>query len=498
MKKINTLRCLFISAQLLLAGQVAAQGLPDSLLLVRHQVYGASWTETHNPVWLSDQSLPDFAEAGLQYQNLYGSFRRPQEALRHQQTGFGANGLQSYRKWRFQGSVAYQKLADDSVKYSYAARPYNGNPFMVADLTGGNWKGDRLQAQLQLAAPRFGKWTLGLGIDYEAEQSARQNEPRPLYRYINYRINPVIAYAIDAHHKLSLSGAITGVNEVVEIGAYSRNNPLLYTIRGYGYATVSPVVTAERLSRGTGWEAGADYQYRKSHTAFFLSARYGMRREDVSDGYANMFIGGLDESQGAVTGIFERHATSSGWSAQAKGWFRDGTGYDESQRAINPAYYLSGLDGRLSWWKRKGESDLIFLQFRPSIRYMNYYEQIAETDLTSVMAGATANLAYRHQLSKVLSLTATPMLGYYHNLSRELTINAAQLMSDLVTRRDYAYLTTNYVNAGLSALADFRKDRIHYRFGIGYDAAVPTSRPKNDAFTEAYRNQLNATCTILF
>src|SRR5687768_3919756 len=102
MKKINTLRCLFISAQLLLAGQVAAQGLPDSLLLVRHQVYGASWTETHNPVWLSDPSLPDFAEAGLAYQNLYGGFRRPQEALRRQRTGFGANGLQSYRKWRFQ------------------------------------------------------------------------------------------------------------------------------------------------------------------------------------------------------------------------------------------------------------------------------------------------------------------------------------------------------------------------------------------------------------
>ncbi|WP_256003418.1 DUF6850 family outer membrane beta-barrel protein [Pedobacter deserti] len=497
MKIINTFRCLF-STLLLMAGGVGAQDLSDSLELVRHQVYGASWTATRNPVWLNEQSLPDFGEAGFHYEYAKGRFKRPQQALSERATGFGASGIKTYRSWRFQGAVSYRKIVDDSVKYSFAARPFDGNPFMVADLAGGNWKGDQLVSQFQFVTPSLGKWVLGLGVDYEAEQSARGNEPRPLYRLINYRINPAVSYQLSQHDRISFNAAFSKVNEVVEIGAYSRNNPLLYTLRGYGYATVSPVVTAERLRGGPGWEAGADYQYRQGGNAFFASAKFGLRREDVSDGYAGLLVGGLDEHRWSLIARFEQEGLNTGWSLGAHGWFRDGSGYDESQQAINPAYYLSGLNASLNWWKHRERGDLLILSVDPSVRYSNYFEQIAETDWTSIMAGATAGISYRYRISSRFSLTAEPRLGYYQNLSAELKINAPQLMSELLIRPDYQFLSSSYLEGGFCAHARFRSAERHYRISLAYITQSPAHQAKDYPFNRTNRNQFHATCTLIF
>lgn len=487
-----------IAAHLVQPERVAAQSITDSLLLAGRGSYGSAWSMTGNPVWLNDNSIPDFAEAGIYYHGRHGDFLRPQEPLRIGNTGFGAQGIKRYRNWRFQGAFSYEKLIQDSLNYTYSARPFNGNPFMVADLQGGDWKGDHLLAGVQLLAPGIGKWTIGLGVDYEAEQNARNNDPRPLNRYINYQIRPAIAYQFDKSNQLSFTTSIEGSQEIVEIGLFSSNNPLLYTLRGYGYATASPVVTAERLTSGNAVEAGVDYRHQALQRSFLLSARYKARQEDVSDGYSKTFIGGLDEQSFSVTGRMESKHKDGGWLLMGQGWIRNGTGYDESQKSVNPSYYLSGFNGKFSYWKRRMNQDLVIVELLPSLRHMNYAEQIAETDWTSLLGSSIFRLNYKRQWLPGLFITASPMIGYTHNLSGALQIAAPQLMSEILTRPDFNYFTTDFFTAGFSALADLRIGSTTYRFGGGYTTDIVTAKDTKKMNFYTNRNNINITCTLLF
>jgi hypothetical protein len=195
---------------------VMAQKEPDSLLLFREKLMSVHWDISKNPVWINDIKLPSYTGAGLIYEFKEGNFRRPQEAKKEQFTGFGAEGFSTFKNWKFYGGFKYVKLQRDSIRFANVARPYDGNPFITADSLSGNWKGDQLTGNLQVGFPEFGKWKTGLGMAYETEQSARMNEPKPLNRFLNFQIQPAIAYSFNSSNSLSITMAYTQRNETVE------------------------------------------------------------------------------------------------------------------------------------------------------------------------------------------------------------------------------------------------------------------------------------------
>jgi len=448
---------------------VMAQNKPDSLLLFREKLTNINWNISKNPAWINDVKIPQFTRGGLIYELKEGDFRRPQEPNKEQLTGFGGEGFSRLKGWTFYGGFNYLKLRRDSIKYSNVARPYDGNPFITADSVGGNWKGDRLRGNLQVGFPGLRKWKTALGLEYETEQSARLNEPKPLYRFLNYQIQPAISYEFNSQNSLSLTMAFTRRNETVETGFFSDNNPALYSIRGYGTFSRGPVVTAERRTQGSGVKAGIDYKYSTESSVFLFGARIAQRKEDINDGVSRpVFIGGFDENMAEAFFIYELKSQNRGWVIDAKAWVRDGAGYDPVFNAINPAYYLSGINSRLGWWKQVNEKKWINLNTRPGISYNNYYESVAKTEWTSVMLHQDISAAFSYRLTNKIKLFAEPLFGFHLNLQKSLIINRPGILSEILVRPDFAVNSTNYWRSMFRTSAEYKTSGFNYLLELSY------------------------------
>jgi hypothetical protein len=459
---------------------VMAQKEPDSLLLFREKLMSVHWDISKNPVWINDIKLPSYTGAGLIYEFKEGNFRRPQEAKKEQFTGFGAEGFSTFKNWKFYGGFKYVKLQRDSIRFANVARPYDGNPFITADSLSGNWKGDQLTGNLQVGFPEFGKWKTGLGMAYETEQSARMNEPKPLNRFLNFQIQPALAYSFNSSNSLSITMAYTKRNETVETGFFSDNNPPLYSIRGYGTFSKGPVVTAERNTTGSGLEAGLDYKYNKENSIIFAGFRIAQRTEDINDGVSRpIFIGGFDETRAEAFLSYEMKSKNRGWIMFAKGWMRDGTGYDPIFKAINPAYFLSGINSRIGWWKQINKKKWINLNARPGISYSNYFESVAKTEWTSIILHQDVSTAFEYQMTDKLKLFAEPQIGYHFNLQKSLIINRPSILSELLVRPDFSINSTNYLKSTLRASGEYKSTGYSYRLQLSYNYLNATGKYMN-------------------
>lgn len=470
MTNLSKFGLLLIGLTIVSTFSTMAQSQIDSLISFRQGFGSSSWQRSQNPIFLKNKDIPQFTSVGIYGQQTNGSFKRPQEFKQEQLFGFGAKGVSGFKDWKFYGEFTYGKHYRDSVKYANVARPYDGNPFITADAVGGNWSGDQLAAQLQLAFPKLNRWQMGMKLVYETEQSARDNDPKPLYRLLDYTIEPSIGYSINPQQIISLTGGYLRNYEHTETGYYTDQNPLLYSLRGYGEFSRGPVVSAERFRTGWGWKFGSDYQFKNELTTLSIGARLGFRTADVNDGIAKpLFIGGFDEKSAELYFNFERQHQNNGWLSQLKGWFKDGTGYDPVFKSINPAYYFSGLDGRFSWWQQKTKKTRVGLNFYPALAYTNYFESIAKTDWTSVMLHQDISMSVSYQATNRTTFFTDFLIGYHANLQKELVINRPTLLSPILVQPDFIANSANYIRTALNLSAIYTQGRTSFEFKGGVD-----------------------------
>ncbi|MGY4385762.1 hypothetical protein ACVWYN_002808 [Pedobacter sp. UYP24] len=472
----------------------------DRLELFRQQINGFSLGASSNALDIKDVGIPNYALAGFDYSNQNGKFRRPQEADKIQFLGFGANGFQSYKNWHFYGEFNYHKFTKDSIRFANVARPYEGNPFITADSIGGNWRGDEMRAKLQVAYPKIGRWILASDIDYLAEQGNRRNDPRPLYRYLDFKVSQSLGLLINSKNRMSIEASYRRKTEDVETGEFSSTNFKLYSLRGYGTFDYVPVVRAERYTKGWGWQAGLAYKYQFDKGVFLIGARVGYLTEDVGDGNVRdpstnilnpLLVGGYDEKNAEFySGYQHRSDYNRGWSVNVNGTLKDGTGYDPRFKGINPASYISNLRLKASIWRPWGKKSWVHADFLPSITYMNYNETIAKTDWTVTQLHNDLRFSLSQRFNGRVQLQIEPLMGYHFPLFSDLVINRATVISNLLVRPDFAYMDTSYLKFQLATALNFKTGSLNYRLS----AAYTTLQTQNNSSL----NYLQTTIQLLF
>ncbi|MFC4213382.1 DUF6850 family outer membrane beta-barrel protein [Pedobacter lithocola] len=464
LKRTGFLLLLMMSAIL----SARSQSKTDSLLSLSLGIGNNAFSLSSNPIFIRHTAIPTFAEVGLRAELTNGTFRRPQDFKRQRNFGFGATGLSKVGDWLFYGSFSYGKNYRDSIKYANVARPYSGNPFITADAVGGNWRGDGLDASLQIVMPSTKKWQTAIKLDYETEQNSRDNDPKPLNRLLNYTIQPSLAYKFGLYNTLSILAGYSYMDEMVETGYYADQNPIIYSLRGYGEFTAGPVVTAQRFTKGYGYLFGADYLY-KNDVEFLFGLRYGYQTQDVNDGIAKpIFIGGLDEFKGEAFASYTSGSNQNGFNASAKAWFRDGTGFDPVFSAINPAYYFSGVDTKIAYWKKRDRYIFNFAVY-PGLSYTNYNEGIAKTDWTSVMLHQDAGFSMINQLTKKTTFGGELKLGYHFNLQKEIIINRPTQLSPILVTPYYQFASADYLKGAFNLSVTYRNANVSYQLKTGID-----------------------------
>lgn len=445
---------------------VRAQSKSDSLMLLSMGVGGNIYSVSSNPVFIPSTAIPTFAQVGITFQQTAGDFRRPQDFQRQRKFGFGASGLSKVENFLFLGSFSYGKNYRDSIRFANIADPYGGNPFITADAIGGNWQGDGLDASLQIVLPKIKKWQTAIRLDYGTEQNSRDNDPKPLNRVLKYSIQPSAGYTFVDHHTFSILAAYSHFDEMIETGYYADQTPTLYSIRGYGEFTAGPVVTAQRFTKGYGYRFGADYLF-KDRMEFLFGLRVGYLSQDVNDGVAKpIFVGGFDEHSGEAFASYSAGTKTQGITASAKAWFKDGTGFDPIFNAVNPAYYFSGLETRISFWKQK-DSYTYNLSLYPALSYTNFYEGIAKTDWTSIMLHQDAGFSVVRHLSKQITFGGEFKIGYHPNLQKEIIINRPTQLSPILVTPYYQFASTDYFKGVLNITLSYQSTHVSYQIKTG-------------------------------
>lgn len=474
----------------------------DSVYLFQNGLNGNVWQQTKNLYLIKLDSVAEYGKASLNYLQTQGSFKRPQEATKQTNYGFASEGLKQYGKWQFFGDFSYQKLNNKAVAYSHVARPYDGNPFVWADSLTGNWLGDQLTTSLQISVPiKKNKWIASLWLDYLTEQSSRSEDPKPLYRYRTIFIKPFISYQLSKKHLLGAKFSYQNKNEVNDIGGFSTNNSQLYRIRGYGTFSQGPIVTAERLLKGSLVGAGLDYTYQPSSTtSFYIDADYGFKTEDITQGVSlPVFDGGLDETYANMYLNFQKKLSTKGYQISALAYFRDGSGFDPLFNAYNPAYYFSGLNIGISFWKKSTDKIMYCIKIEPQLSYLNYFDGIAKTDWTSSNLLNNVSGFINYSVNNKLSFSLSPNLGYRLNLLNQITIGRPTKLSEILVRPDYLINSSEFINYGLSAscILKPRLTDTSYQFKASFMNANAQTVQTNSRDL-GYRQIINTSFSILF
>ncbi|TAE24101.1 MAG: hypothetical protein EAZ92_13670 [Candidatus Kapaibacterium sp.] len=287
--------------------------VPDVFTPVRSGI----WRESLNPAALGESAeRGELGEQGvMRFAGGYesGRFRAPQIATAILGGGFDARGLKRFggnsetsaaNAWTLAGQFRYNRSAHDSVRLSTVANPLNGNPYILADTTGGNWLRDDIQLETSLSTPLL--WEslrFGANLFYGVGQGARRNDPRPLFRYRTLGFAPALLWQIASEHSLGAVFRVESRREDSELGFFANDNTFVWRMRGVASYDRIPLVSSQRVTQGVKWAGGVQYAWNEaqvtaSQRRVVLVAEAYSRTDSVRDGVAEPQFAGMYLEQG--------------------------------------------------------------------------------------------------------------------------------------------------------------------------------------------------------
>lgn len=437
------------------------------------------WRLSPAAAHLGLSQLPNYSQAGLRYQRAEGGFRRPQSPAQAQRLRFETEGLRKWATWAVQGRFAYAKHWDARQAWANVAEVFQpdlevalplpglmptngrlGNPYVWADERAGDWQRDHIAAEVQAAfADSARRFAPGLGLGYDIGQGARQNDPRPFYRYRRLRVAPSGLWRVGGRAWLGLEAHWVSTVEDNEAGQFSTDNFLLYRLRGYGTFERTPISSAERRTSGQAVGGQATYRWQAQGRQLIVVAGGRYRREQVREGVAIQREGGQFEESWV-------HLRAVGTARRPQGWRhlllqverRQGTATDPLFRAINAGF--------LGW-----ESELKAVEvwqpgrwaycFGASLRYGQdtLYDEAAASRWNLVRPGGQAEYLARHQGPGRWLPFAGARLGYTHVRDRGTRFGRATELTNAVFRADREWLASPSWQLGAEAGANFKLTR---------------------------------------
>ncbi len=261
------------------------------------------WLQTSNAAAVNQLDRLAYGRTYAGYAYTGGGYHRPQEASTDKQLQFRSERYQPLGKAGFYGLFEYRQDWANNIQWSDVLDPFRGSPYLLADSVGGDWKKQffHLEAKAATAPLANGKLTPGLGISYQANTGARQNDPRPLSYVNQLDLSPSAIYQINSRQQAGLSGHYGYFKEDIDI-ELRRNDRIygIYKLKGLGMHN-TPEPTSSGASRGySGRSWGGEAQYRleaSSGAAFLSSLSYGTYLENTRDGITSPRNGGQYKRQ---------------------------------------------------------------------------------------------------------------------------------------------------------------------------------------------------------
>ena len=412
---------------------------------------------TNNAATIALTALAQHGFASVQLNNSSGDFRRPMEAEVSNKINIATGGFKKLNGWAYKTNFTYTKQYDKKIAWSGVANPYEGNPFIWADSSTGNWERDHINATVSVAAPIvFRKLLTGLTLDYQIGTGARLSEPKPFYRQRNFALQPGINWIMSPKKSFGIVGKFNFIQEENELGFFSNANVLLYRLRGYGTFSKAPFVNGERKRKGTDLQATAHYKDQIGKYQFLVSAYAAQRDEEINEGVAIQIPSGFfTEIKFGGSAILQNGNTAKGKSILINYQLKNGYADDVIFRAESASYNEHLLQANMSvWHTSNAQKTLLQFTLTPQYKFIDNTDQATHTQLTASTIGGNFKFNCRKQLKQNIHLQLQPFVGYYHVVNSEFINQRPNVITKNIVLPDYQFFGTDYAHFGALAMLE--------------------------------------------
>lgn len=447
--KVKTI--IVLIANLLAINTFGQNSLQDSLHLLRDNRALNTFVLSTNPATLSKKIYPQYGYVNVGTNSCNGNFIRPMEANSTSQINVETGGFNILKGWAYNVFFNYQKQFDQDLAWSGIANAYEGNPFVWADSSGGNWERDHIKTSINVAAPIvFKKLRAGLTLNYEVGSGARLSEPKPFYRQRYLALQPGITWTLSPRKSIGIGGKINFMQEENELGFFGNSNVLLYRLRGFGTFSKAPFVSGERKRKGTDLQTNVHYQHYYNDYQWFISAFAAQRKEEVIEGVAiQQPTGYFTEIKYGGNTVLQKGNAQKGKSVMIAYQLKNGYADDVIFRAGSASYSEHLLNVDLSVWNTKLLTKTL-LQFTlsPALRATDYTDQATLTKFMATNVGSSLKANWRRQLSPNIHLQLQPQLGYFQVILNSLINQRPNVITQCLILPDYHFFASSFTQFG--------------------------------------------------
>jgi len=433
---------------------LCGQSKTDSLQALSDERILNVYTLTANSAALWLLPLPDYGRVYGNGAKVSSDFKKPLEPGSITALAAGAEGWKKQKKMGYRGSFHYEKRFDKDLKWTDERDAYNGNPFLWADSSSGNWDKDHIDARVDVSASPFRNALLsGLHLDYQVGTGARTNDPKPFYRYRSIAVQPGFLFKLSESSQAGITGGGTFILENNELGYYNRgtNNVLLYRLRGYGTYSRVPFVSGERNRKGQVWNAGAHWEKQVAGYVMLLYASAQTRKEEVSEGIAKPEMIGKFTEVKWNTGVFiSKGNVNRGHSFLLKVNSADGKGRDQVYQAENAAYSRHTVNGNFQWWGYRSKSrTLIKTGFLPALLSYSQSDKASGSRFSVNTLGGKAEGLVRKYFTRGKQLEVVPGLAYFHVLKNTCLAPNNNVVLREIVLKNYEFMAEPSISASI-------------------------------------------------
>ena len=282
----------FLAPSALSAQSELSANTPAAIERIETENLHFSYSDNVSSIQLDE--IDYYSRVGFRLSTEDGSFKRPQSGENNFGYGFYTDGGGRVSKLNdayFWGRFSYDRTKVRDAQYNAMLfDPFRGMPFYIADPYESDWINQLFDMSFKAASPvLWERVILGVQVDYQNGQAAKQVDPRPLTEMSKFLVKPGVTVLLSDKHSLGAyytyhsrreEGTAAVINNVVYPTVYIMNFPGFFLENQLGGSNSSDNM---RIYNANMMGGGLEYTFRTDEFKLLLRGNYLREVEDVTD-----------------------------------------------------------------------------------------------------------------------------------------------------------------------------------------------------------------------
>lgn len=284
----------FALALTLLSSAALAQQSSSLQSIERTKMESLWFSNSDNAAGAQLDQMGRYSQLGINYNSTKGDFKRTQLGENNSGYGFSTDGggvMENLKGMFLWGYFDYsrEKVRDANFNASLID-PLRGTPFYIADQNLSNWINQSYKLGMKGATPVLGDhWIIGVGLDYENAQGAKQMDPRPNVQMSKFTVTPSVVFKAGKHavgadfqyYSRREDGTASNSISLTSQPVWEVVAPGFFKAGEIGSGTLSGLRDYNANSLG----GGLQYSFGGEELTLLVAAKYAFAVEDVNNNY---------------------------------------------------------------------------------------------------------------------------------------------------------------------------------------------------------------------